>query len=94
MSASQSSGSGGHTKERNNKHDPFGGLAYFGFLGLFLGFMFLAVVLETFAICQEENQQEEDDLILGAKTSPREDLRTRRGFDDTNRSELRFGITG
>jgi predicted PurR-regulated permease PerM len=42
----------------------FGGLVYFGFLGLFLGPILLAVVLETFAIYREQYQQDEsrDDL--------------------------------
>lgn len=40
-----------------------GGLAYFGFLGLFIGPILLAVVLETFAIYQEEYQHPERDLI-------------------------------
>ena len=58
-------------RNETNKHDPFGGLAYFGFLGLFLGFMFLAVFLEAFAICQEENQPEEGDLFLRQDVPPR-----------------------
>lgn len=41
-----------------------GGLAYFGFLGLFLGPILLAVVLETFDIYQEDYQQPKSDLIL------------------------------
>lgn len=43
-----------------------GGLAYFGFLGLFLGPILLAVVLETFDIYQEDYQQSKSDLILPA----------------------------
>ena len=53
----------------------FGGLAYFGFLGLFLGPILLAVVLETFVIYQEEYQQEAKDLIIGVMTDAREDRR-------------------
>ena len=54
----------------------FGGLAYFGFLGLFLGPILLAVVLETFVIYQEEYQQEGNGIILGVTPDPREELRT------------------
>lgn len=54
----------------------FGGLAYFGFLGLFIGPILLAVVLVTFAIYQEEYQQEGSDIFVGATTDPVEDLRT------------------
>jgi predicted PurR-regulated permease PerM len=54
----------------------FGGLAYFGFLGLFLGPILLAVVLVTFVIYQEEYQQEGNDVIIGVTTDPRDDLRT------------------
>lgn len=43
-----------------------GGLAYFGFLGLFIGPILLAVVLETFTIYQEEYQHPEHDLILSS----------------------------
>lgn len=41
-----------------------GGLAYYGFLGLFLGPILLAAVLETFAIYQDEYQHRTTDLIL------------------------------
>lgn len=41
-----------------------GGLAYYGFLGLFLGPILLAAVLETFAIYQDEYQHRTNDLIL------------------------------
>ncbi len=41
-----------------------GGLAYFGVLGLFIGPILLAVVMETFAIYQEEYQQQGSDVIL------------------------------
>jgi len=54
----------------------FGGLAYFGFLGLFLGPILLAVVLVTFVIYQEEYQQQGSDMIIGVTTDPRDDLRT------------------
>ena len=54
----------------------FGGLAYFGVLGLFLGPILLAVVLVTCAIYQEEYQQEGNGVILGVTTDSREDLRT------------------
>jgi predicted PurR-regulated permease PerM len=60
----------------------FGGLAYFGFLGLFLGPILLAVVLVTFVIYQEEYQQEGSDMIIGVTTDPREDLRTARTLAD------------
>ncbi len=42
----------------------FGGLASFGILGLFLGPVLLAVVLETFLIYQDEFQPQGSDLIL------------------------------
>jgi predicted PurR-regulated permease PerM len=54
----------------------FGGLAYFGFLGLFIGPILLAVVLVTFVIYQEEYQQQESDIFIGATTDPVEDPRT------------------
>ena len=60
----------------------FGGLAYFGFLGLLLGPIILAVVLETFVIYQEEYQQEGNDVIMGVATDPHADLRTARGLAD------------
>jgi len=53
-----------------------GGLAYFGFLGLFIGPILLAVVLVTFVIYREEYQQQESDMLIGVTTVPREDLRT------------------
>ncbi len=53
----------------------FGGLAYFGFLGLFLGPILLAVVLETFTIYQEQYQQQGDpSLIMAGSTGSRHDL--------------------
>ena len=60
----------------------FGGLAYFGFLGLLLGPIILAVVLETFVIYQKEYQQEGNDVIMGVATDPHADLRTARGLAD------------
>jgi predicted PurR-regulated permease PerM len=54
----------------------FGGLAYFGFLGLFLGPILLAVVLETFVIYQEEYQQQDSDMIIKVATDPRDELHT------------------
>ena len=53
-----------------------GGLAYFGFLGLFLGPVLLAVVLVTFVIYQEEYQQQGSDMIIGVTRDPRDELRT------------------
>ena len=41
-----------------------GGLAYFGFLGLFLGPVLLAALLELFQIYQEEFQGEKPDIIM------------------------------
>ena len=52
----------------------FGGLAYFGFLGLFIGPILLAVVLETFTIYQEEYQQDKQSLIMAATTDSHDDL--------------------
>ncbi len=52
----------------------FGGLAYFGFLGLFIGPILLAVALVTFVIYQEEYQQQSGDRVLGVTTDPPEDL--------------------
>jgi predicted PurR-regulated permease PerM len=54
----------------------FGGLAYFGFLGLFIGPVLLAVVLVTFVIYQEEYQQQSSNRIVGVRTDSREDLGT------------------
>lgn len=54
----------------------FGGLAYFGFLGLFLGPILLAVVLETFVIYQEEYQQQGGEIFIGVMKNSRDDLRT------------------
>jgi len=54
----------------------FGALAYFGFLGLFLGPLLLAVALEMLVIYQEEYQQEENDTIIAATTDSRENLRS------------------
>jgi len=45
-----------------------GGLAYYGFLGLFLGPILLAAVLETFAIYQDEYQHRNNDLIVTAES--------------------------
>lgn len=45
-----------------------GGLAYYGFLGLFLGPILLAAVLETFAIYQDEYQQRTSDLIVSTES--------------------------
>ena len=59
-----------------------GGLAYFGFLGLFLGPVLLAVVLVTFEIYQEEYQQQGSDMIIGVTTDPREDLRAAHNLAD------------
>jgi predicted PurR-regulated permease PerM len=53
----------------------FGGLAYFGFLGLFIGPILLAVVLVTFVIYQKEYQQQGSDMLIGVTTDPHEDLR-------------------
>lgn len=47
-----------------------GGLAYYGFLGLFLGPILLAAVLETFAIYQDEYQQRTNDLIITSESLP------------------------
>lgn len=52
----------------------FGGLAYFGFLGLFLGPLLLALVLETFTIYQEDYQPQEDGLIIDGVTNARDNL--------------------
>ena len=54
----------------------FGGLAYYGFLGLFLGPILLAVVLETFVIYQEEYQQQDSDMIIKVATDSHDDLDT------------------
>jgi predicted PurR-regulated permease PerM len=50
-----------------------GALAYFGFLGLFLGPALLAVVLVMFEIYQEEYQQQASDMLIGVTTDPRGD---------------------
>ena len=60
----------------------FGGLAYFGFLGLFLGPILLAVVLVTFVIYQEEYQQQGNGMIIGITSDPREDLRAAHNLTD------------
>ncbi len=60
----------------------FGGLAYFGFLGLFLGPILLAVVLVTFVIYQEEYQQQGNGMIIGVTSDPREDLRSAHNLAD------------
>jgi hypothetical protein len=49
-----------------------GGLTYYGFLGLFLGPILLAAVLETFAIYQEEYQHQRSDLIVSPDSFPME----------------------
>jgi predicted PurR-regulated permease PerM len=54
----------------------FGGLAYFGFLGLFLGPIILAIVLVAFVIYQEEYQHQGSDLIIGVTRDPRDEPRT------------------
>jgi predicted PurR-regulated permease PerM len=59
-----------------------GGLAYFGFLGLFLGPVLLAVVLVTFVIYQEEYQQQGNGMIIGVTSDPREDLRSAHNLAD------------
>ena len=59
-----------------------GGLAYFGFLGLFLGPVLLAVVLVTFVIYQEEYQQQGNGMIIGVASDPREDLRSTHNLAD------------
>ena len=59
-----------------------GGLAYFGFLGLFLGPVLLAVVLVTFVIYQEEYQQQGNGMIIGVTSDPREDLRSTHNLAD------------
>ncbi|RPH80648.1 MAG: AI-2E family transporter [Nitrospiraceae bacterium] len=59
-----------------------GGLAYFGFLGLFLGPVLLAVVLVTFVIYQEEYQQQGSGMIIGVTSDPREDLRSAHNLAD------------
>jgi|CXWL01.1.fsa_nt_gi predicted PurR-regulated permease PerM len=52
----------------------FGGLAYFGFLGLFLGPLLLALVLETFAIYRDDYQPQADGLTINDMMNPRDDL--------------------
>ena len=47
-----------------------GGLAYYGVLGLFLGPILLAAVLEIFAIYQEEYQHLNSDLIVAPDSLP------------------------
>jgi predicted PurR-regulated permease PerM len=54
----------------------FGALAYFGFLGLFLGPLLLAVALEMLVIYQEEYQQEGNDTIIAVTTDSHENLRS------------------
>lgn len=53
----------------------FGGLAYFGFLGLFLGPLLLALVLETFSIYRDDYQLQEDSVIIDGMTNSRDDPR-------------------
>lgn len=69
----------------------FGALAYFGFLGLFLGPVLLAVVLVTFEIYQKEYQQQGSDMLLGVMTDPREDTRAHNGDCDPIDSNNRVG---
>jgi len=52
----------------------FGALAYFGFLGLVLGPILLAVALEMLVIYQEEYQQEGNDTIIAVTADSRENL--------------------
>jgi predicted PurR-regulated permease PerM len=59
-----------------------GGLAYFGFLGLFLGPVLLAVVLVTFVIYQEEFQQQGSGMIIGVTNDPHDDLRSAQNLAD------------
>ncbi|MBS0166961.1 MAG: AI-2E family transporter [Nitrospira sp.] len=47
-----------------------GGLAYYGFLGLFLGPILLAAALETFIIYQDEYQHQTTDLIVSVGSLP------------------------
>ena len=54
----------------------FGALAYFGFLGLFLGPLLLAVALEMLVIYQEEYQQEGNDTIIAVTPDSHENLRS------------------
>jgi hypothetical protein len=65
----------------------FGGLAYFGLLGLFLGPVLLATVLVMFVIYQEEYQQ--GGMLIGVPTDPREDTKAHNGaskaLDSNNR---------
>ena len=60
----------------------FGGLAYFGFLGLFLGPALLAVVLVSFVIYQEEYQHQDSGMIIGVTSAPREDQRSAHNLAD------------
>lgn len=62
-----------------------GGLAYYGLLGLFLGPILLAAVLETFAIYQEEYQQPSNDLIVTADSD-------RTGNPGLSPTEGRIGV--
>jgi predicted PurR-regulated permease PerM len=51
-----------------------GGLIYFGILGLFLGPIILAVVIETRTIYREEYQQDEQAPVIAVTTSSRDNL--------------------
>lgn len=64
-----------------------GGLAYYGVLGLFVGPILLAAVLETFAIYQEEYQHLNSDLIV-----PSDSLQMGKAEADVSRIEERAGI--
>lgn len=57
-----------------------GGLAFYGLIGLFLGPILLAAVLETFAIYQEEYQQPNSDLIVTADSPRKDDLELSRPY--------------
>lgn len=52
----------------------FGCLACFGPLGLFLGPIILALVLETFMIYHEEDQHDEQTLVMAVTTHSRDNL--------------------
>ncbi len=62
-----------------------GGLAYYGLLGLILGPVLLAAVLETFAIYQEEYQQPSNDRIVTAASQ-------RTDNPDLSHTEGRVGV--
>ncbi|HKQ33668.1 MAG TPA: AI-2E family transporter [Nitrospiraceae bacterium] len=52
----------------------FGGLIYFGILGLFLGPIILAGVIETSTIYRKEYQQDEQAPVIAVTTSSRDNL--------------------